>query len=502
MERTYVNGTPISWKIVYIRSEQKRFSDVQAKGSGCMHMKQTSSAIVPGAWWDRYTVWPIIILCLIMYFDTLDQYWFIKMLDGYVIKIWLPPVLMFSAFYCRRLVQGRLKYPVRNTTPLTMMIGAYIFAGSLSLLFHETPYYIGKYGLMMFAPFTLYFVIVYGFRDNRNIESLVKLLFVFGVIYSLFSLFLFYYVGAEAWQIETIQKKFMLSDSTAAFNPNTHATFYSDKLKEYIIRVGPPGIDEPKFGAMLGPLVLAGIYYAMNSTHRIYRVLYSAGAILLTISVFATLARSSIGALFAGLLCFFLIQKNKISGIATGLLVFILVVVIMISVPGALDRILQLMGNFSFLAEMEMVDELIKDREVYMRVDGHVESYGVGFRLLRDAPFGGLLGIGMTEFDNIFGPGNRFTVPHSRYMKILDTAGSLALIPYIGFIVLLMYISWRTIKEEDKLINGNDLGRVLLSAVVLLAVRLNNQGMESYYYWIFFGLMAAWIRNSAYRGTR
>lgn len=464
-----------------------------------MPLIRPPSVKVSGAWWDRYTVLPITVVCLIIYFETFNHYWFIRGTGGYVIKVWLPSVLLVSAFYCRRLMQGRLEYPVRNTAPLTMMIGAYILAGSMSLLIHESPYYMGKFGLIMFGPLTLYFAIIYGFRDNRNIESLLKLLFILGIIYSIYSLYLFYIVGPDAWQDTVIQKKFMLSDTKGVeANPYAYTSF--NTIKGLIIRVSPPGIDEPKFGGMLGPLVLVGFYYAINA-QKVVRALYFAGSVLLSISVMVTLSRASIGALFAGLLFFFIIQKNKFSGIM-GLLIIILVVAIMISVPGALDRSLQLVGNFPLLAEVKMVNELLMEREVIMSVDGHVESYKVGFDLLPDAPFGGLLGIGMSEFENIFHSGNRFTVPHSRYMKILNTAGYLTVIPYIGFILLLIYISRRTIKEEDKLVNGNDLGRVLLPAVMLLAVRLNNQSMETYYYWIFFGLTAAWIRNSAYRDTQ
>ena len=86
---------------------------------------------------------------------------------------------------------------------------------------------------------------------------------------------------------------------------------------------------------------------------------------------------------------------------------------------------------------------------------------------------------------------------HNRYLYILSTAGLLTLIPYVAFILGLIIIARKTFLNKLKSNRSiQDIGLVLYPSVLLFAIQINNAGMETYYYWIFFGLAAAWIRNS------
>lgn len=64
---------------------------------------------------------------------------------------------------------------------------------------------------------------------------------------------------------------------------------------------------------------------------------------------------------------------------------------------------------------------------------------------------------------------------------------------YIGALALAcLWAARRLLKDST----NRDIGVFLLSAVILFAIQINNSGMERYYYWLFFALAAAWVKNT------
>lgn len=448
-------------------------------------------------WWNRFTVFPITIVILIIYFDTFNHYWFFSLLRGYIIKVWLLPFFLFFFFLFRAPIQGNLNLPSKDISHLNLMLVIYVTAGFSALLIHENLWNKVKYGLLMFGPLMMYFSIIYGFRDNKHIERALKLLFLLGIIYAMYTVFLFQFIGPGAWNLPSIERNFMLSDDVAESNPDDYNTYYIGSSSGRVSRSSIPGIDEPKFGGMIAPLVLVGFYYAMNS-RKYWRMFYFIQSLFLSYTVIATLSRSSISALLAGLTLFFLSLRTNLGRFTTGLIIFGLITGMLLSIPGAIDRIILLFADIEIFAQTEFINKLIAERGIYLHREGHIISYIEGMKVISQAPLFGVLGIGVQNFEDMFAD-YRWGVPHNRYMFILNTTGFLTLIPYVGFIIALIVTARRTFRRRLKFYRSlNNLGFIFYPAVVLLAVKLNNEGVETYYYWIFFGLAAAWVRNSAY----
>lgn len=446
-------------------------------------------------WWNRYTVFPITIVILIIYFDTSNHYWFLRLFRGFVINVWFLPFFLFFFFLLRVPIQGKVDLPSKNISHLHLMLLFYFIAGFSALFLHENLWNKVKFALLMYGPVMMYFSIVYGFRHNKHIEKALKLLFLLGLIYSVYTAYLFYFIGPDAWNLPEIERGYLFSDKKIELNPYDYNTYYIGSSSGRVSRSSIPGVDEPKFGGMVAPLVLVGFYYAMH-TKKYWRMFYFISSLFLLFTVIETFARSSIIALIVGTALFSISLRNKPSKFILGLIILVLVIGMLLSIPGAIDRVILLFANIEIFAQTEFINKLIAERDIYIHSEGHIISYFEGIKVISQAPFLGVLGIGVQNFEDMFAD-YRWGVPHNRYMYILNTTGFLTLIPYVGFIIALIFIVRRTFHGRLKIHGLNNLGLIFYPAVVLLAIKINNEGTETFYYWILFGLAAAWVRNSA-----
>ena len=189
----------------------------------------------------------IFITIIFNYFEIYYHYWFLKLVNGYVIKIWLLPVLLFCFLLFKELLAKGYSFPLKAVSGVNLFIVFYVLFGFISLTVHEQPYYIGKYALIMFAPLTLYAVIVDSFRDNKNIEKVLNLLFIAGLILSLYVSYMFYILGPEKWSSENIEVKYMLTDVSAVRNLKESFNIQNFGYGNLAIRKTLIGIAEPTF---------------------------------------------------------------------------------------------------------------------------------------------------------------------------------------------------------------------------------------------------------------
>ena len=434
----------------------------------------------------------ILTICL-NYFEVYNHYWFIKLAAGYVIKIWILPVLLFCFLLFKELLAKGYSFPLKAVSGVNLFIVFYVLFGFISLTVHEQPYYIGKYGLIMFAPLTLYAVIVDSFRDNKNIEKVLNLLFIAGLILSLYVSYMFYILGPEKWSSENIEVKYMLTDVSAVRNLKESFNIQNFGYGNLAIRKTLIGIAEPTFGAMLAPLILIGFYYTVNST-GLLRLFYYISSFFMFYTLTNTLARSSFVAFIIGLIPFLVHIRKRVKDVLIILLV--ITAIVMMNKPMQY-RLIQLAGStiqkaFEKSSTAQKVIDKVKTK-IEFSGDGHIDSLNETLRNFKEAPF---LGNGISNIEDKYKE-NRWYAEHNRYLYILSTAGLLTVIPYAGFILSLILISRKTLiyklRTNKKL---SDIGLVLYPSVLLFAIQINNAGMEIYYYWIFFGLAAAWIRNS------
>ena len=94
---------------------------------------------------------------LFLYFDLSTQHWFLKLSGAHLLRIWIPPLILFVALVCVRLWKSEMPIPLDWQT---VMLAVYAIVSLITLFANEEPYYAVKYWLIMIAPIWIYFVIL------------------------------------------------------------------------------------------------------------------------------------------------------------------------------------------------------------------------------------------------------------------------------------------------------------------------------------------------------
>jgi hypothetical protein len=442
---------------------------------------------------------------LFTYFDVYHHFWFLKLIDGHVVKAWLPPALLLlvSLWQIRRDISlprrlAGLKYP-------TLFLGAYILFGSISLAWNEDQYHAVKYGLIMFGPIMIYLASLLLLDSNAKIERILHALFWTGVLLSAHVFYMYEIRGYQSWVGEPYVLKWMWNQQVAqeALGLN-----YYDAEGYFDISRTLKLIDEPAFAAMLAPLVLFGFFQAARAGSW-QGWLFFIPSVFLLYTLLGTAARSSFIAFIGSLVPFLWFIRRKRLHV---LLILLATVVLLYLQPfmlyrtallagAALSRAVELTGNQptspivrSIEVSMKKLDTAVK-KQMPIQKDGHIESVPETLERTKANP---LLGYGIGGLLAEHGTKETsWNMEHNRYLFILSTSGILTAIPYGLFVLSLLWLAWRMFparrgfREEDF-----HLGVLLFPALVLFALQINNCGQERYYYWVFFGLAAAWIRNT------
>ena len=199
------------------------------------------------------------------YFEIHHNLWLFLLLDGYVIKLWLPPLALVVLALAMTRRFGCFGLSLKGYGRLNLLLALYVLFGLMSLVRNESPYQIGKYGLIMFGPLTLYAAVVMVCDDNRKIEKILKALFWSGVILSLYVLYLYDVAGVDSWRDRPFYLKYMWSDHVEdlalRLNYHHHQDYFAFSRTLKLI-------DEPAFAAMLAPLVLYGFHAASRPGKR------------------------------------------------------------------------------------------------------------------------------------------------------------------------------------------------------------------------------------------
>jgi len=136
---------------------------------------------------------------LYTYFDVYHHYWLLKLVNGYVVKAWLPPAILLLFALWKILGCVSLSSRFAGLTYPTLFLGAYILFGSVSLAWNEGPSGAVKYGLMMFGPVTVYLAVILLFSDNRCIEKILLVMFGAGVLLSAYVFYMYEIRGYMSW---------------------------------------------------------------------------------------------------------------------------------------------------------------------------------------------------------------------------------------------------------------------------------------------------------------
>jgi hypothetical protein len=450
------------------------------------------------------------ILCaaviLFTYFDVYHHYWFLKLVDGYVIKAWLPPALLLLLTMWSRGKHGSIGFIFQGLKYPIIFMAIYFLFGSISLVWNESIYLVIKYSLVMFGPVMVFFSIIILLTENRFIENSIHLLFWAGVLLSFYVLYMYDIRGYQSWVGEPYVLRWMWTQQEAhyvlALNYHSAGGFfdYSKTLKL---------IDEPAFAAMLAPLVIFGFFKAVKSSKWQNKLFILPSAFLLY-TLIGTTSRSSFIAFFAGLSSFLWFIRRKWVHVIAMLMVtaalvygntFMLYRLAMIS-AAVYSKTTDSSEQASIPFWLSGLEKALKkvDSSLVEAKDPHIESIPTTFKRALQHP---LLGYGISKLlDEHAAEEMSWYIEHNRYLFIMSTSGFLTVIPYLLFIISLLWIAWKYLNNSSRKVPDSfNLGILLFSAIFLFVVQINNCGLERYYYWVFFGFAAAWIRNDTILGA-
>ena len=255
---------------------------------------------------------------------------------------------------------------------------------------------------------------------------------------------------------------------------------------------------------MLSPLVLFGfLRAARNASWKgwIFFIL----SLSLLYTLIGTASRSSFLALVAALVPFLWFLRRKRLHV---LLILVSIAALLYQQPFMLYRTGLLAGaavsraaEFGddhpslIIRSLKELDAAIGER-MPVQKDGHIESMMKTLERVRVNP---MLGYGVGNLIGEYStPESRWHVEHNRYLFILSTAGLLSVVPYVLFVLSLLWLAaWKAVPAGMGSRDADcPIGILLFPAVFFFTLQLNNCGQERYYYWVFFGLAAAWIRNT------
>lgn len=408
---------------------------------------------------------------LINYFDIYYHSWFVSLTGGFIFKLWIFPFLLMSFIFFQLVLQGR-EITIRkdNLTAVKLFGALYFLFGLNSLIIHDQGiWYIGKYALFMFMPLVLFSIIIARFRSNKNINTIMIALFIGGLIMSL-------YVEA-LYATGNLDLQSLSTDGADTALSGVSMVYYASEFGMGAVRRGFPGVGINAFSKLLVPLLFVGLYMAYR-VRGISKLFYSIATIFIFYSITTTLSRAALISVAIGLIVFIWYHRNL--RLLFYFLIMALIVVYWKRV--LLIRFLTLVAAFSLLSGSEQVAEQMQGMHL---TDSHITSLSETISVFLENP---VYGAGMSEMQKIH--------EHNRYMEVLGTHGLAGFIPYVGLIISIVLVSRKRVRTEiKKNSRQKDLGIALYSGLIALIVYLNAEPSETYFFWIWFGLITAWARN-------
>ena len=441
-------------------------------------------------------------ISVFLYFELMTQVWFLNILNGYVIRVWIPPLALFLLVLVKKI---RDKEKLFKPDFLNLLLLFYSLFGIISMLCNETLHNAIKYNLIMIAPVFYYIFIIEYFKNNDDIELILRVLFFSSIFICLHGIYL--RVIADISPI-SVTKSIATNYGTSV---QLSEAFYSEMQngKWVVSSRGLRSYEAGKLGAMMIAPILFGIFNYVKSSKK-SRYFYLVGSFALIIFIFESMSRSGIIALCAGLIVFFILlykneKKQRKNIVVIGFV--ILVGAIFYSVflkPQVMRRCLQLL-NF---LDIDIINNYLEkygmknfgggvSKTTFL--DPHLKSIiAIPKHIMGDAAAAGgkfmflmrlFLGSGYITAEHVLRE-------HNRYFFIILSAGILTFIPYILFLFRLTFIIKKTTSEVvSKVSAGMNLGHFFFACSIAFLLKLMNEGMETFYYWIIFSLASAWCYN-------
>jgi hypothetical protein len=427
----------------------------------------------------------IIAAVAMVYFQIYFHYWLVKALGGYVISTLVPIaglLIPAVAFIANEKVFGQNSIARERAPWLWLCLSAYLLLASCSILLNEHSFQDVKASFVYIVSPPLIFaalVEIYGRVSLLTLERSLKVLFIGGVVFSLYAVYLYVDPTSptpnEMEAIET-ERGTIYGDSGATYG-------FGDS---WSIRLTIPGLSSTTYGPMLVPLILCG-YYFMRHARGLERHLYGCAVALLGVCVVMTISRGPLFALSGGIL--YLVWKRWI-GLKEGVAISLVSLLAFAT-----------FGHLSFLRVLTTLYEMLPLDAVFPLptvgteilediYDPHRSSMAESLSYIAVNPF---FGMGRFLFQAL--GDMSFGNEHNNYLSIAASYGLPVLVMYLMFLLVLFVELETCLAKSAQDSRSKDTGVLLGAGTVALLIYLNGSPAEFHFIWVWLGFTGAWIVN-------
>lgn len=414
---------------------------------------------------------------IVMYFMLYDHYWYLA-LAGWQNKKLLHILSFACLSYIFIIVIRRKEDMVERdgkfTKRLFLLLLVYFLLSLITVIYNEKGFDNTKrYLFNLLSPVILLVIVMYIYNSNDKIQAILRILIIAGVVISIYAVYtmVMLHHGAISGYY---------TDDKSPYKQRVGSLDY-----DYLERFSVPGLGPNLFPSMLVPLVLSCFYFSRNSS-GILSGIYLVAMFFLYCSMIMTSSRGAFISLLAGLT--YLSWKRWFTFDRKSLLVFICLAAITIFQGALISRMYEVKKEVTNIVEITLrkTEKLEHDRARYSTIIDSIERF-------LDSP---MIGYGFTKFSNAQRHALQ-TIEHNFYLRMLSSGGVFLLISLVSILGLLYVTAAKTVGNANIDSETMELG-VLLNAVLLAwIVDLNFSPGFLQYYWIWFGFVAAWIRNSS-----
>ena len=414
-----------------------------------------------------------IILAGMIFFEVYGHHWFLELFFGQkernMIDI-ICGVLLFciSVMYSVLLIKNNKKVKVwdDSTKRLFIPLLLYFGFGLFAVVLHEQGFdAVKRHFIYLFAPLIIFLSIFAIYRSNKSITIALHILFFLGAVFSIYSIFL------HTLSDEDIRVMHGLSQ-------------FSER--EYLMRFTIPGLGPNVLPSMSVPIILTGFYLIRNISGK-SKYLYMGLTLLVFYNIVITASIGALVSLIAGMIYLVFKVRTKFN---KRIFLIGLCFILVIYIGG--DTLFLRMDATNALLQKALAEGVTDDLgKSAARTVALIDSFTT---YIIPNP---ILGSGFSYFvasqdEELGGLGE-----HNFYVRLLAQGGLVIFIPFI-FVLAFLYFNSSKILDRDMFadLSSKDIGILLNAGLIAYIVDLNFPPGFFYYYWIWFGFVAAWTRNS------
>lgn len=207
---------------------------------------------------------------IMIYFQIYWHYWLVKLLNGYVINTLLPIIFLFCLFLFRELVSHKTSFTERRAYSVILPLIFYAFFATISIVLNAEGFgEIKSFLIYIYSPLLIFISIVWlhKFRQNDSMKSFLLLLFIVGIIFSIYVAIIF-----------SVDPQALLAMPTIETNRGEIKTTYGGSYGVgdlEAVRYSIPGISSTVYGPLLVPLMFVGLYFKKYTKGKLMHFIYT-----------------------------------------------------------------------------------------------------------------------------------------------------------------------------------------------------------------------------------